>query len=60
VSKTLYRGTFAATVEDFERLPDGMSPDDVWANLCTAMQSAADQWHAANPGLLACEPIAGS
>ncbi|MFE3081819.1 hypothetical protein [Nocardia tengchongensis] len=59
MSKTLYRGTFAATVEDFERLPDDMSPDDVWESLRAALYSAAAQWYEANPGLLACEPDVG-
>jgi hypothetical protein len=44
MSKTLYRGTFAATVEEFERLPDGMSPDDVWANLWSDHPDYQQEW----------------
>ncbi|WP_280411721.1 hypothetical protein [Nocardia asiatica] len=56
MSKFGYTGSFSVTVEDTDALPDGMTQDDVWDSLRAALQSAAAQWYAANPGLVRSEP----
>lgn len=56
MSKTLYRGHIAATVEDSDNLPDGMTQDDVWDSLLTVLRSAAAQWYSTNSGLVRTEP----
>ncbi|MFG1794182.1 hypothetical protein [Nocardia sp. NPDC049149] len=56
MSKFAYTGSFTATVEDPDSLPDGMTQDDVWDSLREALQAAAVQWYVANPGLARSEP----
>jgi hypothetical protein len=56
MSKFMFQGAISATVNDSDDLPEGMSQDDVFNSLRAALQRAADDWYAANPGLLSCEP----
>lgn len=56
MSKFIYTGSFTATVEDPDSLPQGVSQDDVWDSLREALQQAAARWYATNSSLVRSEP----
>lgn len=56
MSKEVFTCHISATVKDSEDLPDGMTQDGAWSLFMAAMQKAASDWYAANPGLLSDEP----
>jgi hypothetical protein len=56
VSNTLFQGHYTITVNDPDRLPENVWPDDVLERFRDAMQDAAIRWYEEHPGLLVCQP----